>query len=157
MKIILTPKPATPKNISELKKVVRKNGAKVEDIITPPKPGEMGGGVIGGIGTILTGGNGFFSKLGEAIVKHVELKRVDISLKNEKGEEMTLSASLPHDQLQRIVDDFFGRSRGIPITPKKKTRTKKTPAKKSAKTTTKSKTTAKPKTTARTKRTTKPS
>lgn len=138
MKIILTPKPTSSENVSNLKKQLRKNGIKSEDISTTPINGQLGRGIVGGIAAILTGGSGFFTKLGEAIVKYVELKKVDVSMKNSKGEEITLSSTLPHDQLHNLISGFFEKE------------IKKTPAKKTKKTSKKaSSTTAKKATTTR--------
>ncbi len=109
MKVIFSPKKATPQNMRDLKLLLRKNGIKTIAEVNKPTKGELGRGIASGLAAILAGGDGFFTKIGEAIVKFVELKKVDVSMKNGKGEEITLSAALPKDQVRIMINEFFDR------------------------------------------------
>ncbi|MBN2893532.1 MAG: hypothetical protein JXL97_16795 [Bacteroidales bacterium] len=126
MKVIISPTFSNPRKLRQLKRHLSRNGIHTE--IETPERGHLGRGIATGLATILAGGDGFFTKIGEAIVKYVELKKVDVTMKNTRGEEITLSAALPKDEIRDMVNEFFGRK--IANGPKAKNVTKKTPPKK---------------------------
>lgn len=126
MKIIIAPIFSNPKKIRVLKRDLKRSGFLMEKEV--PERGELGRGIATGLATILSGGQTVFTKLGDALIKHIENKKVDLVLKNGKGEEITLSATLPKDELRGMMNDFFGRK--ISTKPPRKKIIKKTPAKK---------------------------
>lgn len=160
MKILIEPTKKTAnskKQLTDLKKYLQKSGVKTDVVEIKPKKGELGRGIVSGLSTILTGGETIFSRLGEALVKYVEGRRVDLTMKNGRGEELILSAAIPKDEIRSLINEFFGRK--IANKPKQKQTTKKKvkrTAKKAA-TTTKKVATAKPKTVDKKKITTKSS
>ncbi len=107
MKIIIAPTFSNPRKLRQLKKVLRRNG--IDTTIETPEVGNLGRGVFSGLAAIFTGGEGFFSKIGEAIVKYVELKKVDVTMKNGEGEEITISAALPKEEVLSMVNRFFNK------------------------------------------------
>ncbi len=164
MKLLLEPTKITPnskKQMQDLKKFLQKSGVKTEVIETKPKKGELGRGIATGLATVLTGGETIFTKLGDALVKYVEGRRVDLTMKNNKGEELVLSATIPKAEIRSLIDSFFGRNiANKPIkktTPAKKKATakKKTATKTSTKKTTTTKSSSKKTTTKKTKPVTK--
>lgn len=161
MKYFIAPTFSTPQNMRSLKRHLRRKGIKTESEAQRPEHGHLGRGIATGLSTILTGGEGFFTKLGEAIVKYVELKKVDVSMKNNKGEEITLSAALPKNEIRAMLNEFFDRSVTVskPLNTlemkQKKTTEPRKPTKKKTTTTTTTKTEKKaPVKTANTKSTT---
>ncbi len=120
------------KQLIHLKKYLEKAGIpELKDIEierTEAKAGEMGGGVLKGISTLLIGGEGPLTKLAEALVKYVEILRSEIKLKNRNGEELVINAKLNKKSINELVDKFYAESRkqtnGIPI-KKEETKNKK--------------------------------
>ncbi|MBN2663719.1 MAG: hypothetical protein JXR68_08730 [Bacteroidales bacterium] len=157
MKILIEPTKKTAnskKQIVDLKNYLQKNGVKTDVVEIKPKKGELGRGIASGLATILTGGETIFSRLGEALVKYVEGRRVDLTMKNGRGEELILSAAIPKAEIRSLINEFFERK--IASNPKtiaelkqneKRAVTKKTSTKKAA--------TTKPKAVDKTKSTTK--
>ena len=145
MKIIVSPLFASQKDIRQLNRSLKRSGFST---IKEPVRGELGKGLVGGISTLLTGGQTIFTKLGDALIRHIENKKIDLTVKNTKGEELVLSAVLPREELKAMISGFFERDVSSKIVPNRKTTTKKSTKKKTAKTTTKSSST-KTKTTAK--------
>lgn len=113
MKIIFEPSHKTTRSkeqLQDLKDFLQTNGFKTNVITTKPRKGELGRGIAGGLATILTGGETLFSKLGDALIKYVEGRRTEVTMKNTKGEEITLSASLPRNQIRGLINEFFERN-----------------------------------------------
>jgi len=146
MKLTITPTKKTTnskKQIVDLKNYLQKKGIKINTIETKSKKGELGGGLLNGVSTVLTGsGDTIFTKLGDALVKYVEGRRVDLTMKNNRGEELILSASIPKSEIRSLINEFFERK--IARQPQKKV--KKSP-KKTEKDSKKTKDTGKPKAT----------
>jgi len=103
------------KQLIHLKKYLEKAGIpELKDIEisrTETKAGEMGGGVLKGISTLLIGGEGPLTKLAEALVKYVEILRSEIKLKNRNGEELVINAKLNKKSINELVDKFYAESR----------------------------------------------
>lgn len=78
---------------------------------TEAKEGEMGGGILKGLSTVLIGGEGPLTKLAEALVKYVEILRSDIKLKNRAGEELHITAKMNKKSINELVDKFYAESR----------------------------------------------
>jgi len=107
--------PNEQKQLIHLKKYLEKAGIpELKDIEierTEAKAGEMGGGVLKGISTLLIGGEGPLTKLAEALVKYVEILRSEIKLKNRNGEELVINAKLNKKSINELVDKFYAESR----------------------------------------------
>lgn len=120
MKLIIQPISSSSNlklQVQDLQKYLRRGGFKFDLLETKPGKGELGRGIATGLATILTGGETIFSRLGEALVKYVEGRRVDLTMKNTKGEELVLSAALPKDQIRSLINEFYERN--IAKSPKK--------------------------------------
>lgn len=131
MKLTISPaqnSTKTKSQVVDLKKFLQKQGIKTEVIEKAPKKGELGRGIVSGLSTILTGGETLFSRLGEALVKYVEGRRVDLTMKNTKGEELVLSAAIPKSEIKSLINEFFQRQ--ISVDTKSKTRNTRNTAKK---------------------------
>jgi len=116
MKIIFEPSHKTTRSkeqLQDLKLFLQTNGFKTNVVTTKPRKGELGRGIAGGLATILTGGETLFSKLGDALIKYIEGRRTELTMKNTKGEEIVLSATLPKNQIRGLINEFFERN----ITP----------------------------------------
>ncbi len=103
------------KQLIHLKKYLEKAGIpelkNIEIARTEAKEGEMGGGILKGISTLLIGGEGPLTKLAEALVKYVEILRSEIKLKNRNGEELVINAKLNKKSINELVDKFYAESR----------------------------------------------
>jgi len=160
-KIIISPKTSgfrQKRVLRDLNIHLRSKGIRTEIGEAPHQKGSLGNGVIRGITAILTGGEGFFTKLGEAVVQYVVNKKTELSIKNDRGQEIALNSTMSHDQIHSIINNFLssGGSRIIPNNDENKKpeekadqdekpkRKRRIPAKKPKKVTNKKK--AKPKT-----------
>ncbi len=129
MKITITPTVNSQKNLHSLKRHLRRSGIYTEADVKRLPFGHLGRGVVSGLTAFIAGSDGFFTKLGEAIVKYVELKKVDITLKNENGEELCLSAALPKEQIRSVINEFLGKdisATALGSAPKRKKKSKTT-------------------------------
>ncbi len=114
MKLFIEPKNKTnnsKKQVKDLKNYLQKKGFKTEILKKKTKEGELGRGLVSGISTILTGGETLFSRLGEALVKYVEGRRVDLNIKNTKGEILKLSATIPKQEVRSLINEFLEKNK----------------------------------------------
>ncbi len=112
-KIIITPKATGIKQkrvLKDLNSYLKNRGIRTEIQSQSHGKGKLGGGIFGGIATVLTGGDGFFSKIGEALVQYVVNKKTELSIKNEMGQEIALTSSMTHDQILLIINNFFNQN-----------------------------------------------
>ena len=119
MRIVVSPIFGSPKKLRQLNRTLKQSG-----FVTTKEPirGELGKGVVGGISTLLTGGQTVFTKLGDALIRHIENKKIDLTVKNSKGEELILSAVLPRDELKAMINGFFERDISVKKTPRRQTK-----------------------------------
>ncbi|MEA3450379.1 MAG: hypothetical protein U9Q83_00585 [Bacteroidota bacterium] len=159
-KIIISPKASGFKQkrvLRDLNIHLKSKGIKTQIGDVPHKKGSLGNGVVRGITAILTGGEGFFTKLGEAVVQYVINKKTELSIKNDRGQEIALNSTMSHDQIHAIINNFLTLN-GNAIIPRnddkkkegkaeqdeKPERKKRIPAKRKKKTTSKKKAQTKP-------------
>jgi len=84
----------------------------IEVATSKAKPGQMGDAVVANTLTAVVGGNeGPFAKLASALVKYIEILKSEISLKNDKGEELVISAKLKKEEVLDLVNKFYDKSR----------------------------------------------
>jgi hypothetical protein len=102
------PKEKQKKVLADLNKYLNSKGIKSKVMLEEHKKGRLGGGIIGGVSALVAGNSGFMSKVGDTLLQYAVNKKTDLSMKNEKGQEITISCAMNHDQIADLIETFFG-------------------------------------------------